>query len=533
MAAASYTTDLTDIFTDTGNFTLISSGGGGQNALTQPETDDYIQGSSSVSRNPWSSSIRGLVDDNVTAITVTAGDAIFIWTKADVAQALATKAAGGIQCMIGNSTTALNAYYVDGSDTYLFGGWKCYAIDPRTGTITPSTVLGTPNGTIDHIGVRWSVPADGPSKGFPFKVDAIRHGRTFIVTDGDLGNGYATFVASASTNNTLSNQYGLFQDQIGSYLQQGLYQIGTGATSADFRDSNRVINIANTEFVISSFNGFEINNASTNVEWTNINISALGTVARGNFVINNNAVVSWDACTFTDVGTFSLGGTNTSVNTCTFRRTDSITLNSSTLVSCLITNNRAASSVIGDGDLLDACTFESDGSNHALEITAVGDGIIAWNSIATGYATGTSGTNVTTTTTGNEHIYLNFTSTATFTINVTGGGTIPSVRKGAGMTGNVDIVQATLVTLTGLKDNSEIRVMASGSNTVELAGIESAISGTINNRSFSFSLSSGTVVDIYIVNVLYENQEITGYVVPSSNSALPIQQRFDRSYRNP
>ena len=96
MAAASYTTDLTDIFTDTGNFTLISSGGGGQNALTQPETDDYIQGSSSVSRNPWSSSIRGLVDDNVTAITVTAGDAIFIWTKADVAQALATKAVGSV-----------------------------------------------------------------------------------------------------------------------------------------------------------------------------------------------------------------------------------------------------------------------------------------------------------------------------------------------------------------------------------------------------------------------------------------------------
>ena len=65
MAAPSYTTDLVDIITDpaaTTGWTLISSGGGGASSFSVPETDDYIQGNQSISRNPWTSvSIRGMV----------------------------------------------------------------------------------------------------------------------------------------------------------------------------------------------------------------------------------------------------------------------------------------------------------------------------------------------------------------------------------------------------------------------------------------------------------------------------------------
>jgi len=75
--------------------------------------------------------------------------------------------------------------------------------------------------------------------------------------------------------------------------------------------------------------------------------------------------------------------------------------------------------------------------------------------------------------------------------------------------------------------------MQAGSNTVELAGTEAATDGVSGNRSFTFSLSAGTSVDIYIVSVLYENIEIEGYVLPSTDASLPQQQRFDRSYLNP
>jgi hypothetical protein len=62
MAVPAYATDLTDITTSfAAGWALVSEGGGGQNALTSPETDDFIQGTNCVSRNPFSSSIRGII----------------------------------------------------------------------------------------------------------------------------------------------------------------------------------------------------------------------------------------------------------------------------------------------------------------------------------------------------------------------------------------------------------------------------------------------------------------------------------------
>src|SRR6056300_787252 len=254
MAAPSYTTELTnqEIFTDggTGTWTLISSGGGGQNALTDPETDDYIQGSSAVSRNPFSNAARGMVFASTQ--TIASGDAVWIWTKADVAQSLDTLVpadadGAGVQVAIGSATNAIDFYYMDGSDTYQIGGWKCYVVDP---TIT-ADITGRGAGT-SQFGVRWNVPGSGPSKGFPFKIDAMRVGRTFSITDGDLANGYATFSGLASTAGSLANQWGVFNFSNGVYTMQGLMELGT-ATAVDFRDSNKTLFIANTEFVSSTF----------------------------------------------------------------------------------------------------------------------------------------------------------------------------------------------------------------------------------------------------------------------------------------
>lgn len=87
------------------------------------------------------------------------------------------------------------------------------------------------------------------------------------------------------------------------------------------------------------------------------------------------------------------------------------------------------------------------------------------------------------------------------------------------------------LSLTGLKDNTEIRVYIT-ETTTELGGIESATDGTPDNRSFSFSITAGVIVDIAIINVTYENERITAYTVPTTNSSIPVQQRFDRNYAN-
>jgi hypothetical protein len=456
MAAALYTTDLTDVYTDTsgGAAVLISSGGGGQNAITDPETDDYIQGASSISRNPWSGSIRGIVYSAPAAQSVAVGDAIFIWTKADVSQALNTKALGGVQILVGNTSAALKAYYADGNDSYTFGGWKCYPIDP---TITPDTTIGTPSAVTQSFGVRWDVPGAGPSKGFPFKIDAIRRGRTIIATQGDLINGYATFLAAAVFQGAIVRQWGLFQAQNGTYLQQGLFRQGTSAIAVDFRDSNRVIFIAATDFVGSNFNGYEINNAASNILWNNISISSLGIVSRGNFVINNNPIVLWDTCTFTDVGTFVLGGANTTVTQSTFRRTDSITLNSASFTNNVVTNNRAASSILASSlNGITNCNFISDGSNHAVEINSLGNGSMSWGNTSSGYAAANG-------VTGNESIFVNVAS-GILTINVQPGATPPSIRTaGAVVTviaGAVDYTLTIRDTGSNLLQNARVFLVA-------------------------------------------------------------------------
>jgi hypothetical protein len=115
-------------------------------------------------------------------------------------------------------------------------------------------------------------------------------------------------------------------------------------------------------------------------------------------------------------------------------------------------------------------------------------------------------------------------------INVGGSGTTPTIRNAVGSTTTVNNTKN--VTLTGLRDLTEVRVFSAGTTT-ELAGIEDATDGSAGNRSFTFSLAGGTVVDIRIINKQYEYLKLTSYTVPTSDTEVPIQQRFDRNYRNP
>jgi len=525
MAAPSYSTELTsqEVFTDggVGTWSLISSGGGGQNSLTDPEVDDYVQGSSCVSRSPWSNAARGMVFNSTQ--TIASGDAVWIWTKADVAQALDTKSGadpqgGGIQCLVGSSSNALNAYYVDGSDTYTFGGWKCYPIDPE---ISANGTFGnTPTATTSWFGVAWNIPGSGPSKGFPFKIDAMRVGRAFSITDGDLANGYATFSGLSSTAGSLANQWGVFNFSNGVYTMQGLMQLGT-ATAVDFRDSNRTLFVANTEFVSSTFNGIEVNNAASRVDWTNVSIAALGTVSRGSFIANANADINFESCTFVGMNTFGFLS-NSTINDTVFRGCGQIDQNLALMGSCTISNSTATSSLLLDnsgadlGGNLSNTTFNSSGTGHAIEITS-GTSVTLNNISFNGYA-GTDGS------TGNESVYINIGS-GTFTVNVSGGDT-PTIRT-AGAT--VTVEASAQITVEGLKVNSEVRFYSGTdpSTSTEVAGVEN--SGT----SFSFSQSVAGQSGYYVIFSIGYRDVYVPYTYKSVDEVIPVQQVIDRVYENP
>lgn len=161
------------------------------------------------------------------------------------------------------------------------------------------------------------------------------------------------------------------------------------------------------------------------------------------------------------------------------------------------------------------CSFTSSGTGHAIKITATGT--YTFDALTfSGY--GSTGTT-------DAVIYNN--SGGAVTVNVAGGGDTPTYRNGSGATTTVNSTVS--VTLTGLKDNTEIRVFTTGTGT-ELAGIENATTGTTDNREFTFSLAAGTDVDIHILNVTYETVRLLAYEVPTADTDVPIQQQFDRVY---
>ena len=100
--------------------------------------------------------------------------------------------------------------------------------------------------------------------------------------------------------------------------------------------------------------------------------------------------------------------------------------------------------------------------------------------------------------------------------------------NGASSTFSADVA----VTFDGMRDNTELRIYATGTSN-ELAGVENATDGTTDNRSFTASIGASTVVDYTLINHDYEIIRVEGFTWPTSTTTIPIQQRFDRNYDNP
>lgn len=84
------------------------------------------------------------------------------------------------------------------------------------------------------------------------------------------------------------------------------------------------------------------------------------------------------------------------------------------------------------------------------------------------------------------------------------------------------------VTLTGLKNPSEVRVFDTGTtNEVAGTGAENVTSG-----SHSFNIGLGQQVDIAILSLGYQNIRLLNYS-STGNASVPIQQQLDRQYLNP
>lgn len=507
MAAPSYGTDLTTI--DTGDTTTgwddLSTWTAGRTPVN--ETDYFIQGTACVSKTYNATGAGGLVFVSGTTITIPTNGAVLVWQYFAAPNAMDTLANGGIRLIVGLSSSAFYAWKLGGKDTYTYGGWQCLAVDP---SLTPDYTVGTPGTTKRSFG--WAANlTNAIAKGNPFGVDVIRYGRCESrFSGGDLANGYATLEGFATVNDNQTNRWGLIQAVEGGYKWQGLMTLGYGS-AVDFRISNRVVLIADTIKVSSSFNKIEIRQASSRVDMTNIIFQALGSTSRGDFEVIDDADVNLDGCTFTDMGTF-IFKSNSTISSSTLRRTQTITQNSAVFNETTIAQNVSSSALVSNnpGNITN-CYFISGGTGHAIEITTPGTYSFSGNSFS-GYASSDGST-------GNECIYNN--SGGSVTLNISGGST-PTIRNGSGATTTVN--NSITLTLTGLISGSDIVILNAGTTT-ERINVD-ANSGTTYNYGFSV----GGNVDICVYKAGYVPFSIRNYTLPASNSTLPINQVLDRNF---
>lgn len=222
--------------------------------------------------------------------------------------------------------------------------------------------------------------------------------------------------------------------------------------------------------------------------------------------------------TINDYSTIDASGLNLDLST--IKGCPSASASITTTTGTLIEHSILDVSGVGSGNWWCSMTtpviFENNafvgGGGHAIRITSAGTYTFIGNTFAGFGADGSNGAAI-----FND-------SGGAVTINVTGGGSTPTVRNGSGASTTINNNRT--VTLTGLKNPSEVRVFSAGTQT-EIAGQENVTTGT-----FAFSVGSGVSIDVSILALGYQNMRLLAYST-TSDATIPVSQVIDRQYANP
>ncbi len=494
----------------------------------------------------------------VSSVDLSAGVLVYFWIFHRAV--LDTTANGGIMIQLGDGTNRIG-FHVAGSDVDGFRhsvgpvGWQCVVIDTAnlpTNRTTFTGSFGSLNlAAITQVGVGFKTLAKASGGATNCFWDISRRaaiGQGLLVTTGTVG-APGTFEEIATADRGVANQqaYGILR-KLGSGLYgiQGPITFGdtAGTTATYFADVNAAVVFESRSLGTNKYSFTVVGNATGSTTFklglkngsgdtaTGTNGCSLAVPAGvGGSFVASDADLQFLLIYGSTLSGFSAGITLSSnatnapnhefmgntISACGVFDPGRVVVRN-----CSITGWTGASTdaalLWGANTNVKRVAFTSGGAGHAIKITATGtysfDGITF-----SGYGAG--GTN-------DASVFND--SGGAVTINVIGGGGTPTVRNGTGASTTVNNNIA--VTLTGLKDNTEVRVFAAGTTTA-LAGIENATDGSADNRAFTFALSAGTDVDIQILSVGYENVRLETFEVPTSDSSVPIQQRVDRNYLNP
>ena len=422
--------------------------------------------------------------------------------------------------------------------------WDCLLVDTlllstlntdgrifaRAGTFAGYNVAAT-----TQFGADMRTESKGLGGGTNVAVDIIRVGNDgLVITGGVTGDRGTFFEIVVEDRSTLTGKaHGIIREYAtGLYGIQGPLTFGSASGASWFQDSNVTVafenrDVANDKYYIATAGG----TGETHFILLNSTILSTGPFVTLDFSANDVDTLTLQDCSFRQLGNSITFGNDVSasghiVNGCVFVGCGQIDLGLVEFENNIIsdTTNVTGSLLINNASrtLLFDNTINSGITGHGLLLSSSVASEITLNAIFfNGF-----GANETT----GSAVYNN--SGKAVTVNIVGGGTIPTVRNGVGA--STTVVAAVNITVSGLRDNTEVRVYAADSpGSDELAGVENATDGTVDNRSFTFSLQGGTAIDIQIVNLIYEIVRIENYIVPAVDASIPIQQRIDRNYFNP
>ncbi|MCK4501295.1 hypothetical protein KAU11_12415 [Candidatus Babeliales bacterium] len=429
MAIASYTTDLTDI--DLAEVVTNYSALGGGGAGLAADIDFALQGTYSLTKQV-SNALKGIVYNNA-SVTIGADDHFYVWLYCTTPGMLDTEANGGMRVTIGTSTANYTEWYVKGAAEYAEGGWICFPVRYQTTAPSPGSITGTPGASPTHVGGQIFTTA--AVKAVNFGLDAQRIGSGIVITGGTGADPLATFTGAADKNDLVANRWGQLANKPGGFALQGKILIGDSGNACELTETGKLITITDTPFTLTDFSEIMVEHASSIVNLTGFTFLGLGSNNKGRFeCITSAATVNLTSTIFKDFGA-CIFGTGTTLDACQWNTTDSITLNGGTMTGCTVDQNIAATAVFTD-DLNDIsnCTFKSDGTGHALELSSVAGSPVTWDSTDSGYAAIDGST-------GNETIYVNVASGSVI-INVSTGASTPTIRT-AGATVTVNVGQVT------------------------------------------------------------------------------------------
>jgi hypothetical protein len=510
--------------------TNVSGIGGGPGAVTEP--DIYYQGVGAISRKVTAAGFYTTTGANRN-LTATGRKT---WMVKVAVTNYAALNATGLDVRVGSGTGAYYAYRVASSAAAELypprGGFLIIPIDPNVAAHRTSTT-GSPNlAACSYFGCVGNLSA--ASKAENLVLDAVDIGVGLYLTGGtstDPDGAFPDFTTD-DEGTVAAGRFGYVTTQNGILFVRGRLIIGATsasgtltATATVFTDSNRVL-VFPDHLADVGFSGItvDLGNASNVVTWTGIQFLGAGRTSPDTrpvlevFGTTATSQSVWTRCTFAGFRSMLLTSKVT-LQDCVVRSTETITHAGATIDGCSFSSHptAAGSSMIttANPSTITDCTFDNTGgTGHAIVITAAGTYTFDGNLFA-GY--GADGTT-------SAAIYNN--SGGLVTLNITGGGSTPTVRNGAGASTTIN--SNVSVTLTGLKNPSEVRVFNAGTTTERSGtGAENVTSG-----SHTFSLPSGTSVDIVILSLAYQNLRLLSFST-TADTTVPVQQQLDRQYLNP